>query len=93
MQQKLHAIEVSPATRYMPYGASLPYHLASFLEHKSLQYIDHHRTVAPAANLWLLSHCKSKYIKDQGIVAGAEKPERRATNHLVSVHLQIAQIQ
>lgn len=67
----------------MFHRALLSHHLASFSEHKSLQHIDHHRAVAESANLWFLPHCQGEYIEDQGIVAGAEKPECGATNHLV----------
>jgi hypothetical protein len=67
----------------MFHSASLSYHLTSFSEHKSLQHIDHHRAVAESANLWLLPHCKGEYVEGQGILAGAEKPECGATNHLV----------
>ena len=71
----------------------MSYDLASFLEHKGFQSIDHHRAVASSTNVWFLPHCKGKYIEDQGILGGPEESECGTTNHLIAIRLLISGIQ
>ena len=71
----------------------MSYNLASFLEHKGFQSIDHHRAVASSTNVWFLPHCKGKYIEDQGVLGGPEESECGTTNHLLAIRLFISDMQ